>query len=165
MASVERKPRPKPIPPGRAKLTRPRGEAICSHLAKGIPVSAAARACGVSSNTVFEWVRRGCGEDDRSKTPLTEWFAGAFSKAIADCHVELASELREGAKTSERLLMFMLERRFPEDWARPEQRIELTGAGGGPIEIKLAFDRAPIPARPRAELGGPVIDVEAEEIL
>lgn len=144
-------------------LTKKLGLEICERIGKGIPVNAAAQASGVAKNTVHEWVRRGCGEDDRPRTPMTEWFAGAFSKAIAECHAGLVVELREGAKTDSRLLMFMLERRFPEDWSRPEQRLELTGAGGGPITIKLAFDDSPIPARPMRELGGPVIDVEAVE--
>lgn len=133
------------VRPG-SKLTRKLGGEICARIAKGVPIAAASRASGVSENTVFEWVRRGLGEDDRPRTALTEWFAGEYSRSLAGCHAELVEQLREGTRTEPRLLMFMLERRFPEDWGRREiQRHE--GVVDHTVRVELAFDATPEPVR------------------
>ena len=143
-------------------LTKELGSRICERIAAGLPMKFAAMAEGVSENTVSEWARRGEGKDDRPSTPLMEWFAAEKKKARARFVQARITEIV--ADEDWHAKAWSLERMFPEDFARPADRLELTGSGGGPVTIRLAFDPTPIPARPRVELGGPVIDVEAEEL-
>jgi hypothetical protein len=88
----------------------------------------ASAAAGIDKRTYFRWMK----EPD---------FAAAFaiSEQIATQHLEdhavkLARGL-DGATTSERLLIKLLEAKRPEVYARP-QRHEHQGPGGGPMELE-----------------------------
>lgn len=146
------------------QLTKALGQRICKHIETGTPKRFAARAEGVSENTVAEWVSRGEGRDpDRAATPLMEWFAKEMRKAEAKDVNRRKVRLDSIAESGDpRVDMWWLERRHPEEFGRVD-RHEVTGEGGGPVTIRVAFDVTPIPARPRAALGGPVIDVDAVE--
>lgn len=142
-------------------LTRKLGTQICKRLASGLPFELACQAEGVAVNTAHEWVRRGEGTDERPSTPLMAWFASEKKKARARwAQSRLQEIVRDESWQSS---AWALERIMPEHFGRPADRVEITGAGGGPITVKLAFDPTPIPAASRRELGGPVIDVEAVE--
>lgn len=143
-------------------LTKKLGAEICERIGSGVPISIAARASGVAANTVHEWERRGRGADERPKTPMTEWFSKEIDKAIG--RFVQSQVVKIGSDEAWQSRAWLLERRFPDEFGRPSERLEITGAGGGDIVIRLAFDQTPIAAKTRAELGGPVLDVEAEEI-
>lgn len=147
-------------------LTKQIGRMICDEVAKGTPKQHACLAAGISVNTAQEWVRRGEGGDaakNRPATPLTTWFAQEWRKAESLDVIRRRKRLEVHAETDPRVDMWWLERRHPEEFGRVD-RMEVTGDGGGPVTIRLAFDPTPIPARTRGELGGPVIDVDAEEL-
>lgn len=163
MAAVEKH---KPRKPGKhPTLTTALGKRICKHVATGTPKRHAAAAEGISENTLHEWIARGEGKDpDRKPTPLLAEFAKAMRKAEAEDVNRRKVRLDVIADNGDpRVDMWWLERRHPEEFGRVD-RHEVTGEGGGPITIKLAFDPTPIPAASRRALGGPVIDVDAEEI-
>lgn len=151
--------------PGGAKtiLTKKRGQAICDKVAKGIPKEHACLAQGISLRTVLEWVARGEGRHDRPPTPITTWFAEEWRKSEALDVIRRGIRLEDIAERDDDLAvkidLWWLERRQPEHFAPAHQRVEVTGQGGGPITIKLAFDPTPIAAASRRELGGPVIDL------
>ncbi len=89
-------------------------------------VAAACRAAGISRTTAYE---------HRNASPT---FAAAWEQAHAD-YVD-ALELRASRIAledgSEQMIRWMLPRLRPDKWADPEKRIELTGAGGGPMQIE-----------------------------
>lgn len=148
MAAIERRHNRTPpqinkkgIRPG-SKLSRKLGTEICDRVAKGAPKSFAARASGVSLNTLLEWERRGRGEDDRPPTELTIWFAAEMEKATGNfvqTHVEyIAGDDDWHARA------WILERRFPEEFGRREiQRYE--GVIDHTVRVELAFDATPDP--------------------
>lgn len=140
-------------------LTKKLGTAICERVAKGVPKTYAARASGVSLNTVLEWERRGRGEDERAATETTIWFAAEMEKAVArfveSKVVEISSDEAWQAKA------WLLERRFPDEFARREIQ-RFSGVVDHTVRVEFGFDPTPA-ARPRVQLD-PAIDVEAEEI-
>lgn len=161
MAAVEkRKPANPPRSSGKPlKLTRKLGSDICARVANGVPKTYAAKASGVSLNTIAEWERRGRGQDERPATELTVWFASEMDKAVAKFIeskvVEISKDEAWQAKA------WLLERRFPDEFGRREiQRYE--GVVDHTVRVEFGFDPSPAVA-PRVQLD-PAIDVAAEEL-
>lgn len=162
MAAIEKRPR-RPAPKG-ATLTKALGTKIVKTHAGGVSKLVAARAHGVTDNTVAEWVRRGEGRDDRPPTPLMTWFAAEMRKAEAQFIESLAVAIVQDDDWHAKA--WTLERRFPEEYGRPADRLEITGQGGGAIRVELAFDTSglveAVNAR-RALSAASVIDIEGVE--
>jgi hypothetical protein len=157
MAVMEK---PKRVPRGaKTMLSRELGKRICDSIAAGNGRLASCQAEGVDPNTFGEWIRRGEERDERPPTELTRWFAAEVRKAEAKAVKVAAQVIVQDQSWQSKA--WWLERRHPEDWARPADRLELTGAGGGPVQISLAFDPTPLAAR---QVAARVVDVDAEEI-
>lgn len=147
-------------------LTKKLGAAICGHVATGTPKRFAALAEGVSENTLAEWVRRGEGNDERSATELTRWFAREMRKAEAKDVNRRKVRLEAHAEADPKVDMWWLERRHPEEFGRAD-RLEVSGDAAKPIRVELAFDPSGLVAavEARRRIAAPrAIDVEAEEI-
>lgn len=154
-------------------LTRAMAKRICAHVATGTPKTIAAAAEGVADNTVEEWIRRGEGRDERPATPLLAEFAKAIRKAEAQDVNRRKVRLEKAAELDPALAVkvdtWWLERRHPEEFAPPNQRVEVTGEGGGAVKVELAYDPTLMVAAVAARLAitngkRDAIDVEAEEI-
>lgn len=117
----------KPEPPKRrrggapSKRTDKRRAAILKAVAIGASLHVAAKAAGIHYDTLNEW---------RKADPE---FSDALEKARAQMEVTLLKRVTDSAKTTWQAAAWKLERFFPDRYSR---RMLLTGAGGGPVEIK-----------------------------
>lgn len=97
---------------------------ILDALRDGNSHNGAAAAGGIVPSTFYEWMN---AHPD---------FSEAVHHAERECELALVADLRKMAREDHRPLQFMLERRFPETWGRrQEQKIEITGANGGPVQV------------------------------
>lgn len=100
--------------------------------------SAAARA-KVSPSTLGDWLKR--GEQELEKTvdgeelgPYAQFYVDVIS-AEATAETTMVGMITEGDNEDRR---WFLERRYPRRFGRMATRVELTGEGGKPIEVKDA---------------------------
>jgi transposase len=98
-------------------------ERIEQSLRKGMTRKASAAAAGISYQTLREW------EKDFPD------FAESLQSAEADSQHELLRRIWAAAEQPDRwqAAAWMLERRWPQDFAR-RQALEMSGPDGGPIE-------------------------------
>lgn len=103
----------------------------------------------MSPGTVNHWLvngRKAIAKRERNET------LSAFEIACLDLtmetervyeevHLLLAGRVVEASRDDWRAATWMLQRRHPDVWGGPE-RIELTGAGGGPIQVEEVALRA-----------------------
>lgn len=98
-------------------------EAIVEHMKGGASATSFAASIGVSRSTITEWA---------SEHPE---FSAAVTRGKAMCAAwweTLARKNAETGKGNATLTVFGLKNMAPDDWA---ERIEHTGAGGGPITV------------------------------
>lgn len=107
----------------RRKIGRPRSRmtpknvaAILDGIAGGLPIDVAARAAGVAPSTV------------RSHRERHRDFATALDAAIATAKTSMLAHVREAAPKDWKAAAWILERRFPEEFARPEIRATIATA-------------------------------------
>ncbi|MFN7587337.1 MAG: hypothetical protein ACK5UQ_02310 [Planctomycetota bacterium] len=107
----------------RKKLGRPRSRmtpktvaAILEGVAGCLPIDVAARAAGVAPSTV------------RSHRERHRDFATALDAAIATAKSSMVARVRDAAPKDWKAAAWMLERRFPEEFARPEIRATIATA-------------------------------------
>lgn len=101
---------------------------ILGAIRRGLSMRKAAAACGVSEGTVRGW---------RDKD---EEFANACESAIAQRELLCLDAIWKGERGWESKA-WILERTNPDEYGR-RQRIEQTGAGGGPVQITLVDEVA-----------------------
>lgn len=124
---IKKKPAKKP---GRPTLLNPtRQAALLKAIEQGMPLKQAAAMAGMSYDTLNNWQNRGQNE---SAPPEYRQFCQQLrhSQAVAmQVHV---SSICDAAKRDWRAAAWMLERRFPEDFAR-QQQLEHSGPDGKPL--------------------------------
>lgn len=124
---IKKKPAKKP---GRPTLLNPtRQAALLKAIEQGMPLKQAAAIAGMSYDTLNNWQNRG---ENESAPPEFRQFCQLLrhSQAVAmQVHV---SSICDAAKRDWRAAAWMLERRCPEDFARPQQ-FEHSGPGGNPL--------------------------------
>ena len=104
---------------------------ICRKIEDGIHPPTAARACGVSAETFYRWLRM--GEDDPNSKYAE--VVSQFSQADARAEITIASRLIEASKDDWKAAESVLKRRFP-NWAdRQTTRIEQTTQITGTVNI------------------------------
>ncbi len=121
--------RPKNVP---ALLKPELIDAICRNLELGMSNNIAAEAEGISRSTMFDWMNRGA----KGVKPYA-----AFHERVTRARAKGAKTLTELALAGEKgssQATWLLERRYREDYGSV-QRLEHTGADGGPIAS--TFDR------------------------
>lgn len=112
---------------GRPTLLTPEvQEEICQALKISVPIKHAALAAGVSERDFEHWMEYGRA----GKEPFAE-FLSAVTRAQSQAVKNLTTITLTGGKGSGGA-QFLLERRFREHYGRQE-RVEMTGANGGPI--------------------------------
>lgn len=127
------------------KLTPERKERILSYLVTGVTVEVAARASGIEPQTHYNWFNRGKPrrDDEQPHTEQDAIYVDYFEdvmRARAEREAYLAGLVMKHATDDWRAALAMLQAMFPERWNR--QRLELTGSGGAPIEVR------PVPPQP-----------------
>lgn len=114
-----------PRKPGRPTKRSPVVErAICANLRLGNTREASARLAGISYATLKRWVN------------LSARFCAAVEKAEAQAEQKHVGNIRKaGADGNWQASAWWLERRRHGDWRKPAERTELSGPGGGPVEV------------------------------
>jgi transposase len=105
--------------PQRTKLTEDVSHRVVLLIRAGNWVSVTAEATGVHRSTIYSWVERGEADVDAGLDTIHARFAQAFTKAQAEAQVLLVGMVRAAAVRGDwRAAVWMLERRFPEQWGR-----------------------------------------------
>ena len=127
-------------------LEGPRGPgvraAFYAGIAKGCSLSASAALAGISWSTFREWQARARNaREDGEENVFTEFFDGIEeAKAqLQESMLDVVSGVatNDEAKDADRLrgATWLLERRFPKDFG-PTKAVELSGPGGGPVQVQ-----------------------------
>lgn len=115
-------------PPARARAEVV--AAICERIRTGTPINHAGALERVAKTTLHLW---------RHADPEVELL---ISTARAEAAEAARSELQEVARgkgmpgANANVLLHLLERAHPDEYAPPKQRVETTGADGGPQKIE-----------------------------
>ncbi|MBI05356.1 MAG: hypothetical protein CMM54_00075 [Rhodospirillaceae bacterium] len=102
------------------KLTDERREAICRMIVEGVPLKTAARAAGVTYNTLRNWMQRG----EKGDEPYA-LFKEEVEEAQAVCEAQLVGIIKSAAVQESggewRAALALLSRKFPERWSEKRQ--------------------------------------------
>lgn len=116
--------------PGRPTLLNPTRQAtLLSAIEEGLPLKEAAEIAGISYDTLNHWTNRG---ESETAPPEYRQFCQLLRRSQAVAMQVNVSAIREAAKRDWRAAAWILERRFPADFAR-QQQIEHSGPGGKPL--------------------------------
>jgi hypothetical protein len=116
--------------PGRPTLLNPtRQTALLNAIEQGMPLKQAAAIAGMSYDTLNNWQNRG---ENESAPPEYRQFCQLLRRSQAVAMQVHVSSICDAAKRDWRAAAWMLERRCPEDFARPQQ-FEHSGPGGKPL--------------------------------
>ena len=121
--------------PRPTKLTPKLQEQVVGYLRAGAYVETAAAAAGISKETLYSWLRRGAADE----VPFAA-FAEAVEKAQALAEMRDLALIGKAAETEWTAAAWRLERKFPSRYGR-RQAVEVSGPGGGPIQINDARTR------------------------
>lgn len=109
-------------------LTPTRIRTICGKVAGGVPQTAAAGAMGIPRGTFQRWLAEGRAE---GADGICKRLADELDEAIAKFHESRAIEIVAHAQKDPRSAMFLLERRFPDDWG------DHTKGGGVNVHVNV----------------------------
>lgn len=124
---IKKKPAKKP---GRPTLLNPtRQAALLNAIEQGMPLKQAAAVAGMSYDTLNYWQNRG---ENESAPEQYRQFCQLLRRSQAVAMQVHVSSICDAAKRDWRAAAWMLERRYPEDFARPQQ-FEHSGPGGKPL--------------------------------
>lgn len=107
----------------RGKYTKVLAHQICEHVSNGVPLSAAAIACGIHNVTLHRW---------RNEKPE---FNEMIEQAVGVSEARLVSSISK--YDDWRAKAWILERKFPERWSKREQIDMNVSKSEGLDEIKL----------------------------
>lgn len=104
---------------------------ICDQIRSGMPIKMACATSGVGYTTLRTW----CADEERNGEAST--YAGtvmAIEQAKAESVSTLLASIHKAARDDWKAAAWILERRFPEDFAKVQR---LTGVDGGPVQIEV----------------------------
>ena len=119
----------------KSKLTPQVLERICQSLALGSYLEVSFRAAGIHPGTGHSWLAQG---EKQEEGPFREFYE-AVGEAQAAAEERLVGLISNAAVEDWRAAECLLSRKFPERWAG-KARVELTGAGGKPVQFEQAPD-------------------------
>lgn len=124
------------------KLTAAVQAEIVAHLEAGGYAVRAAEAAGISEQTFYEWLRR--GERPGSADRPYRAFKAAVESARAEGEQHLVRRVAQAGRDDWRAAAWLLERQYPERWAKPSDRRTLADSDTAKAEAgqadPLAFD-------------------------
>lgn len=132
VAASRKKPTGPKRPPGRpSKLTQKVAARIEELLVAGCSMREVATVVGLDYSTVKKWLQRG------REAKSGEYFAffTRVTRARERCTASLTEFIQKAAPEDWRAAAWMLERRAPKRWTKT-QSVEVSGKGGGPIEVQ-----------------------------
>lgn len=132
-----------------SKLNPEVARLICNAIRAGCFPETAIEAAGVSRATLYGWLRKGRAE----KSGVHRDFLDAYKRSLAEFEVSVVATMRRigDKKNAWMALAWLLERRMPKRWARPEVKAEYFDdkEDRGPIRVGMPF--APPPAAAPSE--------------
>jgi hypothetical protein len=141
-----------------SKLSIDVQEAICKHIEGGAFRKRAGALEGISERTITEWYSRGSREE---RGVYFEFFR-AVNRAEATFQQNAIAALRAGSATNASLLLKWLGRRFPAEWGRQDNIVEISAvdqANQAEATRALLFQRlAALFPKPEAESSPRQID-------
>lgn len=107
---------------------------VLQALRAGNYLDTAAAFAGVHRSTLHDWLKKGRAENARE--PYAS-FVDDVDEAMGDAEAMFVARIAKAAEDARNwtAAAWWLERRFPDRWGRRD-RLEHTGAGGGPIEVQ-----------------------------
>jgi transposase len=130
------------VPATTTKFTAERRKLIVEALRKGNTLTHAAGLAKISRQAVYDWLQKGAKQEQGSYRD----FLIAVEQAQAESADELVTIVRRAGLDDWRAAMTMLERRFPDDYAKT-QRHEVSGPKGEPIKVELRWPSESAPPR------------------
>ena len=113
--------------------TPERVDELCKAAELGATRAHAAQYAGITRATLQEWLR--------SDKPLHVAFAERYREAEAHGKLALLATIRKASSKQWQAAAWMLERTWPNEYGRRE-RVEVTGAAGGPVQLAALSDDA-----------------------
>lgn len=104
-------------PPG---VTKEKTVAVCKSIASGSFIETAVVAAGVPKSTFYRWLRH-AREDEEAGKRISPYltFSRNVQRALAKTEMVYLEIIKDAAKVHWPAAAWMLERRFPERWAKP----------------------------------------------
>lgn len=152
-----RRPRDKTTGRYVTKFTPELGDKVCDAVRAGNYMETAAAFAGVHKDTFYEWQKVGRAAQAKTgrltalEQQLADWVA-QLEQALAQAEVRDLAIIGKAAETQWQAAAWRLERKSPDRFGR-RQRVEMTGADGGPLEVENVAGAAD---RLRARLGANV---------
>jgi transposase len=112
-------------------LTPERQENIIALLRDGVLIKDACEIAGVPLSTFYDWLKKG---DEPAAEPKFSEFSESITRARAQAKAVAVQNITGQGATDWRASAWFLERSFPKDYGK-QQKIEHTGADGGPITL------------------------------
>lgn len=120
-----------------SKLTKTVQTKIVEALSNGVTRTDAAAYAGIGRQTLYDWLAKGTG--DKPREPY-KGFAKAVEEAEAGVVMTIMRELMHvgmsGQRDQWKALTWMMERRFPKQWAQVN-RHEVTGKDQEPVKVDV----------------------------
>jgi hypothetical protein len=102
------------------KLSEDLTEQVVRLVRTGTTVVAAAQSCGIARSTFYDWMKR--GESKLAKDRPHREFREAIDKARAEGEAILVQRIQgAAAKGSWQAAAWLLERRYFDEWGKPER--------------------------------------------
>ena len=118
----------------KSKLTPTVIENITAALRAGNYIETACQYAGISAATYYRWLTEA---DQPDATDLHRDLREAVEKARADAEVRNVQLIQQAAQGGTwQAAAWWLERSHPKKWGR-QQKVELSGENGGPIDINV----------------------------
>lgn len=141
------------------KLTDQAREEICAALEIGASYTLAAEYAGVVYATFNNWMIRGeaaaAARERGEPIPAAErrflQFFEAVRSSLANAGVSWLTVLNTAAKQEPQWAAWLLQRRFPDDYAQPRQPLEVSGPQGGPVQVHTIVVELPAGATDTAD--------------
>lgn len=111
-------------------LTEERTRAIVRVLRAGGHQDTAAAAAGIAVRTLRLWLHRGASDDARD-APYRR-FREAVEQTMAESETRNVAIIATAAQSNWQAAAWLLERTYPERWARPSQRAAFTDPDAAP---------------------------------
>jgi hypothetical protein len=106
----------------KTKLTAEVADQLAAVIAAGNHIEVACRAVSLPRRTFNDWMAR--GESDQPRDQLYRRFRERIQEARARGEVRLVSEVSRAARENWAAAAWILERAYPERWARVSQRAQ-----------------------------------------
>lgn len=126
------------VRPGRpSKLTPERIDRLVGALVAGNYREVACQYAGITTTTFHRWMNLGAEDSENGVTTEYSQVYEAVVAAEAQAEVDAVVCIRTAFGTDWKAAQAFLERRHTQRWGRTN-RVELTGAEGGPVQLAQA---------------------------